>query len=169
MPLKYKTCKRHNEPGHAHALTFSCYHSQPLLEDDRIKEFFVQAIAAARTRHDFALLAYVVMPTHAHLLVQPRRGDYSISTILAAIKRPTAYHARLLILSELPSFWQAGGGFDRNIITPEAMINEADYLHNNPVRARLCSVPSEWRYSSAAWYEGRREGVPISVDSIETH
>ena len=36
------------------------------------------------------------------------------------------------------------------------------YMHENPVRARLVERPSDWRWSSARWYEWRRTvGVPI--------
>jgi len=30
-----KRCRRLNEPGHAHALTFSCFRRQPFLSKDR--------------------------------------------------------------------------------------------------------------------------------------
>ena len=106
MLVKYKTCHRYNEPGHAHALTFSCYHQLPLLGDDRVKDLFVRSLAAARVRHEFALWAYVVMPNHAHVLLYPRRAEYSVSTILAGLKRPIAYYARPLLRYAVPHFWQ---------------------------------------------------------------
>jgi len=37
------------------------------------------------------------------------------------------------------------------------------YIHNNPVRRGLVDRAADWRWSSAAWYEGRRDG-PLTVD-----
>ena len=56
MPIqKYKTCKRWNEPGHAHELTFSCFHRLPLLSRDRSREWFVAAVNRARAKYRFDL------------------------------------------------------------------------------------------------------------------
>jgi hypothetical protein len=27
------------------------------------------------------------------------------------------------------------------------------YLHENPVRRKLCDLPTQWQWSSARWYE----------------
>ena len=34
-------------------------------------------------------------------------------------------------------FWQAGGGFDRNLWNPEAIDRAINYIEANPVRANL--------------------------------
>jgi hypothetical protein len=35
-------------------------------------------------------------------------------------------------------FWQSGGGFDCNITSGKTLLPRIDYIHNNPVRRRLC-------------------------------
>jgi hypothetical protein len=77
-----KTCRRFNDVGHAHFLTFSCYHRQPFLSRDRSRQWMLDAIARAREQYDFHLWAYVIMPEHVHLLIWPARREYSISAIL---------------------------------------------------------------------------------------
>src|SRR5690606_22255239 len=60
-------------------------------------------------------------------------------------------------------FWQRGGGYDRNIFTPEAVRSEIAYIHANPVRGGLCARPEDWEWSSAR--EHLRPGAgPISID-----
>jgi putative transposase len=79
-------------------------------------------------KHGFMVWAYVIMPNHAHFLIHPTRMPYSVGNILRSIKQPVAQIAlqeiarRSPLLSKkltLPSgklrFWQAGGGFDRNL------------------------------------------------------
>ena len=55
-------------------------------------------------------------------------------------------------------FWQAGGGYDRNIRDEEEMLEKARYIHANPVRRGLVDSPADWKWSSARWYEGVRDG-----------
>jgi putative transposase len=39
-----KRCKRHDIPGHAHYLTFSCFRRQPFLTGVRARAWLVDAI-----------------------------------------------------------------------------------------------------------------------------
>src|SRR5947207_749575 len=88
-----KTCKRYNEPGDAHSLTFSCFGRQRFLDRDRTRNWFVEAVERARDRHRFHVWAYVIMPEHAHLLIWPTESKYNISVILNSIKQSVAKRA----------------------------------------------------------------------------
>lgn len=165
----------------AHELTFSCYHGYPLLNKDRSCRWLIHAIDRARWIHEFDLLGYVIMPEHIHLLIRPRSKNYSVAAILKSIKQPTARRALAWLrrhrsdwLQKLVGcgaanrtrhhFWQPGGGYDRNVIDPDAIRAMLEYLHANPVRRGLVHVPTEWYWSSAQWYAGVRDG-PITIDS----
>lgn len=177
---KYKTCKRCNEPGDAHALTFCCFRRQALLNTDRTRTWFLEALNAARAKHAFDLWAYVIMPEHVHLLICPREPIYSISEILGDIKQPVTRRAIIYLRTQVPAFlgrlrdeqpsgkiahrfWQRGGGFDRNLFKPEAIHAEIEYLHANPVRRGLVERPEDWPWSSARHFAGRVD-VPLAVD-----
>ena len=125
-----KSCE---QPGCAHELTFSCYQRRPFLGKDRTRHWFIEALRRAREVHDLELWAYVIMPEHAHVLLLPRRDDYSLSAILKSIKQSVARRAVLYLRKERPErlrdievrrpsgrlehrFWQQGGGYDRNIV-----------------------------------------------------
>ena len=62
-------------------------------------------------------------------------------------------------------FWQAGGGFDRNIFEPQTLFARIDYVHANPVRRGLVDRAEDWKWSSAGWREGKNTLRP---DVIET-
>ncbi len=51
-----------DEAGHAHELTFSCFHSFPFLRAERTCQWLADAVNEARRELDFALWAYVFMP-----------------------------------------------------------------------------------------------------------
>jgi putative transposase len=162
--------RTYNEPGHAHELTFSCYRKFPFLRAERTCAWLAEAIETARRERDFALWAYVFMPDHVHMIVWPRRPAYEVAGILRAIKEPVGRRAVAFLEREAPEwlpriaqgrglkverhFWQPGGGFDRNLVEPGTLRAMIDYLHLNPVRKGLVERARDWRWSSAAWFEG---------------
>ncbi len=177
---RFKTCKRHNVPGHAHELTFTCFRALPLLSRDRTRGWMVDAVGRARMRYAFDLWAYVIMPEHVHLLIFPRSDDYRISRVLTAIKWPVAHWALDYLRTHAPSwierltdrqpsgrvatrFWQRGGGYDRNITRESTLAGVIQYVHDNPVRRGLVDRAADWDWSSAAWYQGRQD-VPLVMD-----
>src|SRR6266700_5366021 len=85
MPHR-KTCKRYNDPGHAHALTFSCFRRQAFLSKPRSCIWLIDSIDRAREKLRFHVWAYVIMPEHAHLLIWPTEQEYDVSKILKCIK-----------------------------------------------------------------------------------
>jgi putative transposase len=60
-------------------------------------------------------------------------------------------------------FWQAGGGFDRNVRDMNAFCKEIRYIHLNPVRRGLVAKPEDWPWSSVRWWMGRRDEL-VSCD-----
>ena len=173
--------KHYDTEGHAHYLTFSCFRRQPFLARDRTRWWFVDALADARTKRPFCLWAWVIMPEHVHILLRPHEG-VTIGRILQAIKQPVSRKAvawvrqrspRFLarMADEQPSgrtshrFWQRGGGYDRNIWSPEELREKIAYIHANPVRRGLVTHPSEWPWSSwNPWNKGDEGLSPLTVD-----
>ena len=169
-----------DDPGHAHELTFCCYKRLPLLNADRTRQWFVEALEHTRKTHNVQLWAYVIMPDHVHVLLLPRQEDYSISAILKSLKQSVSRRAMRFLKVSAPEwldrlavvrpsgrtehrFWQQGGGYDRNFTSLSAIRKVVDYIHHNPVRRGLVDTASDWPWSSAGWYEGRKD-VPIAMD-----
>jgi len=65
-PIHRKRCRRENLTGHAHFLTFSCFHRRLYLSRDRTRQWLIESIAHSMTQHRFDLWAYVIMPEHVH-------------------------------------------------------------------------------------------------------
>lgn len=170
-----------NAPRQPHELTFSCYRRFPFLSRERTCQWLTVALEEARCDLDFAVWAYVFMPDHAHVIIDPRRDDDDIADIRKAIKAPVARKAIAYLRKHAPQwlpritrrrgnkterlFWQSGGGYDRNIITRAALLSMIDYLHENPVRKGLVVRARDWKWSSAAWYVDLSQ-VPLIPDRI---
>jgi putative transposase len=174
-----KLLKRREIVGHSRYLTFSCCHRLPLLQNDRIKQAFVDCLIRARQLHHFQLAAWIVMPEHVHLLLRPNLPDSPVPLVLNAIKSSLAHQvlarwrevkapilARITDRGGAVRFWQAGGGYDRNIESYEETWEKMRYIHNNPVVRGLVAAPTDWPWSSARWYEGDRSG-PVWIDPID--
>ena len=169
-----------NEPGHAHELTFSCFHRFAFLEAERTCQWLADALNEARVSLDFALWAYVFMPEHVHLMIYPRKKVYDIRTIRHAIKEPVGRKAIKHLRDHAPRwlpritvrrgnrlerrFWQAGGGYDRNVWEPAAILAMIQYIHNNPVRRGLVARAADWKWSSAGWWAGKNSLKPDQFD-----
>ena len=170
-----RTLHRNEHTHHLRFLTFSTYQRCPLFNNDRIKDLFAARLAHSRAVCRFHLYAWVIMPEHVHLLLWPRLPEWPIPDVLEFLKSPFASDIlarwRALdapVLARLssddgPHFWQAGGGYDRNIWSPRELAEKVRYIHNNPVKRSLCREPTDWAWSSARWFAGDRTG-PVPID-----
>ncbi len=174
MPLK-----RANIDGHARFITFSCFRRQNFLKSGRACQWFADSLLEAKSLYSFSLWAYVIMPNHVHLLILPRQGK-DASKLLAHAKVSTTHRCFAWLREHNPAglprmadaqpngkiayrFWQRGGGYDRNLLSPEQVHEKTQYIHQNPVRAGLVKLPGDWHWSSDAdWQEGRNG--PIAID-----
>lgn len=175
-----KKMKHYNEPGHAHELTFSFYRRRPYGNDPFFCRIFLEELDSTRKSQDFLIWAYVIMPSHVHMLIYPKSKEYDIAEILQHIKGKTSNRYRNLLKDKNPKLledfsvilkgnktfrlWQAGGGFDRNLWNAEPIHKSIKYIESNPVRARFVENPEDWEWSSAyAWKNGRGV-IPDSTD-----
>lgn len=170
---------RIEHPNHVRFLTFSCQDRLPLLRNDAIKGLFVEHVARARVKHGFHLIAWVVMPEHAHLLLWPHLPRSPVPLILRSLKQGFAQEVlarwqrlNAPVLKGLRGsdgrlhYWLPGGGHDRNIFSDDELAEKLDYIHNNPVTRGLARRPEDWKWSSARWYRGMREGA-LPMDPVE--
>ncbi|MBI2376191.1 MAG: transposase [Deltaproteobacteria bacterium] len=95
----------------------------------------------------YRLHAWVVMPTHVHVVVTP--SDRSLSEIVHSWKSYSAKAANR-ILGRRGSFWLQEY-FDRVIRDDTHFRVAVEYVENNPVKAGLCASAEEWPWSSARW------------------
>jgi putative transposase len=164
-----KTVKHYHRPGDLHELTFSCYRQLPLLTNDEWRKLLSKTIDEALVQTSIQLVAFVYMPEHVHLLVDPLEAEPRLPELLAMIKQPFSHEIRKLLqesrssllekltIRERPGkesfrFWQEGPGYDRNLQKPSTILTAIDYLHMNPVRRGLVLKAIDWKWSSARWY-----------------
>ena len=97
-----------------HFVTFSCYRRRPYLGSVRARNRFVRILDEVRLRQPFALIGYVVMPEHVHLLIgEPSKGNPSKVLQILKQKVSRSLHGKrgLSRTVAAPFRRQAEGGF----------------------------------------------------------
>ena len=66
---------RHHNSGHFHFVPCSCFRHKPLLGTAPLRDLFQQILLETTARYQAQLEAWVIMPTHIHLiLTEPKQG-----------------------------------------------------------------------------------------------
>jgi REP element-mobilizing transposase RayT len=124
--------------------------------------------------------AFVIMPTHLHLIVFDREWDSTrLQQTLTDLRKFTGRELVKFCQTTMPGCFAAAlavaAGADRehrfwqptrhpeHIESAKFHNQKRDYLHDNPRRKGLVWHPTHWRWSSARWYEtGEDCDVPIT-------
>jgi len=121
----------------------------------------LNVLDSARHRQGFFLFAYVVMPTHLHLLLWPHRC--TLTGVLRDFKSKSALAVTATRGIRGP-IWQPRF-FDFICRRVKDFHEKMEYIHNNPVEAKLVEQAEQWPWSSAAWHLEHRQ-PPILVDPV---
>jgi putative transposase len=174
-----KNLQRFYGNSELHFITFSCYRRLPLLRSAHARNVFLQILSDVRDKYSFALVGFVVMPEHVHLLVgEPEKGDPSqamrslkqrVSARLRS-KRKRAHPSQLALgfsrqARPMAHFWQRRF-YDFNVWSRKKKIEKLGYMHMNPVKRGLVSRPGDWIWSSSEFCSGRNTNV-IRIDPVE--
>jgi REP element-mobilizing transposase RayT len=114
----------------------------------------------------YRLWAFLVMPNHVHLLIEPllspvpcefghdpADGSFvALSQITHALKSYTAKRANKVLHQE-GTFWQEES-YDHWVRSEKEFSRVVQYIENNPVKAGLVDAPGKWHWSSAAYDRG---------------
>ena len=144
-------------------------HIQVFTEDE-YSEVLIKNIKYYQEKFQFDILAYVIMPSHFHWIVEinPKKG--TISDVMRDIKKHSAWDIMDLLktrnkkdvlkIFEINAkdykdrnrkFWMKR--FDDQVIRDQRMFwTKLKYIHNNPVKAGLVERPDDYKYSSARNY-----------------
>jgi len=165
-----KNLRRSTGHGDLHFITFCCYQRRCSLGTVRARNLAIHILQQVRARYGFELIGYVLMPEHVHLLIS-ESGSGNPAKIVQVFKQRVSRTLReercrqscqqtfaaAESSSEFRRFWQRRY-YDFNVYTRAKMIEKLQYMHGNPVRAKLVEHPADWPWSSWSDYY-RGEGL----------
>ena len=114
-------------------------------------DHFAKLVEGSLMFHDgerYRLLAWVLMPNHVHCVIEQFEG-FMLGKIVATWKGYTSTMAKKEF-GHKGSLW-AEDYFDRFIRNADHFESVVRYIHENPVKARLADVATNWKWSSARY------------------
>jgi len=137
------------------------------------------ALNEARKSAKLLLFAYVVMPDHLHALIGSNRKPSEVTRFVNGIAgrrvidflKDPKYEASLRKLRRATgvrdyqySLWNHHPNL-KLISTENGLIEKANYIHENPVRAGLVERAQDYRWSSIrCWMRKPLDDEPLTMD-----
>ncbi len=135
--------RRYYSQGNIYFVTIVTFNRSNIL--DNHQELFLESMKHFKNVMNFKIIAYVILPNHIHLLIDPKQNNLSI--IIQKIK--LSFHKKYNYFRNTPvkKIWQSRF-WDHVIRNESDLANHFDYIHYNPVKHRYVHKPIEWKYSS---------------------
>ncbi len=160
MTLKSQ-CARH----HAEFVTITCLYCHPLLKDDRIKQIIIDSLIYLTKNGRIRVFAFVIMSNHLHMVWQ-MLGSHERPNVQRDFLKYTAQRILKLLKSEgIPldplevcakdrryQVWERNS-LNIPVWSEWVIWQKINYIHRNPVKARLCERPEDYHFSSARFYQ----------------
>lgn len=172
----------HVDPSHLYFITTRAVQHAHIFRRDLVRRILIDSLNTGRILGQYALLAYVIMPNHIHLILRCL-NESTPGQIVAAFKKATAN----LILRQYevegndralafcaaavpPRYKQNYIVWEheyqaKNVFSPAFLREKLEYVHNNPVQPhwRLAETAEAYAWSSARFYAGEgRALLPLS-------
>ena len=181
MSEKYKF----HDPEGIYFVTITLIHWIDLFTRKEFKHVLVDALNHCVDKKGLVVYAWVIMPSHIHLIIRSRSGDPSdvirdfkkhtsreILKVLGRINesrkewllRAFAKEGERLKRITRNKVWQ-DGNHPISLDTNKMMNERLDYLHNNPVEDDIVFEPVHYLYNSAGDYAGIKGMVKVELIS----
>ena len=137
-----------------------------LLRMDKYKDIITGSLSFLVKEKRASVYSFVIMSNHLHLIWHIAEGHtrdevqkdflkYTSQKIKADLKK---YHPLVLEKFKVNAKDREYQIWERNplsveIFSEKVLIQKLNYIHQNPVRAKLCKEPLDYKYSSARFYE----------------
>ena len=169
-------------------LTFTIVEWIDLFTRPVYADLFIDSLKHCQAEKGLVIYAYVIMPSHVHLILQAA-DELVLSNLIQSVKSYTAkqfigyiqdkdsresrrewllnhfaFNARKNRTRSEHQVWERDS-HPVLIYSPQVIQQKLNYIHYNPVKARIVRLPEHYVYSSASNYE-TGEGV-LQVTKLE--
>ena len=132
-----------------------------IFRSDTDKSFYLNNLVELKGKFDFKLLGYVLMDNHYHLLLQS--GEDPLHKI---IFHQNMFYCRYFNKAHNRSGHLYGGRYKASLIQDERYAFAVlRYIHWNPVKAGITTLPEKYPWSSDICYRKNRSGE-IDIDLL---
>jgi putative transposase len=145
--------------------TATCNDLLPLLQDNECKNIIMNSLRFLVEKERVRVFGFVIMSNHIHIIWQ-MLGDHKPEAVQRDFLKYTAQQIKFHLQIKEPQLldkckvqskdrqyqiWKRNA-LSIDIYSEEVMIQKLNYIHLNPVKAGLVSLPEHYFFSSAAFY-----------------
>ena len=136
-----------------------------LLEKEKYKDILIESMRFLVNDKRVIIYGFVIMDNHIHIVwhLQPNKKRDSVQrdflkyTAQQIKKDMSVNHPDELVAFLVNAKDRKYQFWERNPLSVElwfekVLLQKLKYLHENPVRARICRFPEQYKYSSALFY-----------------
>lgn len=146
-------------------ITVTCFNWERLIEREQEKEIIIHSIRFLAQTQRVKVYAFVLMDNHFHIIWRIGKGykredvqrdflKYTSQQILKNLRNeqlPVLQKIAVNLKDRKYQVWQRNS-LSVLLRTPSVYEQKLNYIHNNPVKAGLCVLPEDYKYSSAGYY-----------------
>jgi putative transposase len=127
-------------------ITANSWAGRSIFQSERSASLLIETLFDYRANGKYQLHEFVVMPNHIHLLFTPA-PELTLERVMQFVK------GRLFV-SRWKATWPSLGIWERGYVDHRIRdmrdyMSHRDYIHQNPVRRGLATLPEDFPYSSA--------------------
>ena len=135
-----------------------------LLKEDNYKNIIVDTLKFLVTEGIVTINGFVIMPNHLHIIWQAKANNDLQKIQNSFIKHTSKEFKKLLeidndlqayevnAIDRKYNFWRRDS-LNIELFTAAVFQQKLNYIHYNPVKANLCTLPEDYHFSSALFYE----------------
>lgn len=139
--------RRFHSAGYPSLITTNVARRERLFASTRAAGMFVDVLREVQRETGFSLLAFVVMPEHVHLVIEPS-ASHRLGQIVQLVKGRFSRRYNAGTGGSGP-LWQSRY-HERSLRSEDELREAIEYVHGNPVVAGLVAEASDYTWSSAA-------------------
>ncbi len=138
---------RYYDDGNTYFITAVTNNRKKILIEHH--DLFVDSLIKYKEKLRFSLIAWVVLPDHFHMIIDP--GENDLSLVMQKLKLSFSKKFRYISNETKGHIWQSRF-WDHIIRNQSDMNNHIDYIHYNPVKHGYVKNPFHWNPSSIHEY-----------------
>lgn len=135
--------------AHYYLITCACYQHAPILQSPARRKDLLDLLFEHLLENEVNLFAWMVLPTHYHLLLQITDLHY-LGVLLRRVHGSTARAWNQIDGLPRRKVWFRYA--DRAIRSERHFYASVNYIHFNPVKYGYTESPYDWDASSLGWY-----------------
>lgn len=173
-----------NDESHLYFITASICGWKEILSRMEYVNIVLEALSTYRNNSTILLFAFVIMPTHMHAILKPRKdsighflqqfGSVTAHRIIQELKKSNSidllefFHQSRRDPRSKYSIWQDIQA--KNIYSVEFLNQKMEYIHSNPVSGKWKLAQERCLYpvSSAVYYDLGKTPI-IEIDDIREY